>query len=143
MTFEDRFFEKVSPEPNSGCHLWTAHCNREGYGTFKLEGKKARAHRVAWEIANGPIPDGLHVCHTCDVPECVNPSHLWVGTNTDNMRDCVKKGRHHNSKKTHCPMGHALVGKNLYIYPKSGKRQCSECFRIRHRKNYQIKKKSA
>lgn len=89
----DRFYDKVFPEPNSGCHLWTASVNRLGYGTITVNRKLRRAHRVAWELAHGPIPAGKMVLHRCDVRGCVNPSHLFLGTQTDNMRDMARKGR--------------------------------------------------
>lgn len=81
----------------SGCHEWNSALNPRGYGIFSLKrGSKwgaVLAHRVAWEIANGPIPTGLYVCHSCDNPRCVNPSHLFIGTQLDNIRDMMEKGR--------------------------------------------------
>jgi len=64
---------------------------RKGYGMFKIKNKSGRAHRVAWQIYRGEIPAGLHVLHRCDTPSCVNPQHLFLGTNGDNVRDAVAK----------------------------------------------------
>lgn len=89
---EQRFWEKVSPEPMSGCWLWTGSW-ANGYGDILVNGKVQRAHRVAWQLLRGPIPVGQHVLHRCDTPPCVNPSHLFLGTALDNITDMVTKGR--------------------------------------------------
>lgn len=90
----NKFEGKVFPEPMSGCWLWVGGTTRGGYGVFYWSGSKhIRAHRAAYEIYNGPIPEGAHVLHKCDTPGCVNPNHLFVGTHSDNMRDMAKKGR--------------------------------------------------
>lgn len=88
-----RFEAKLMPIPYAGCHLWTACTHPGGYGSFKLAGQALKAHRVAYEIAHGPIPNGLHVLHRCDVRSCCNPDHLFLGTRADNMADMVAKGR--------------------------------------------------
>lgn len=90
IPFEDRYI----PEPNSGCWLWLGEINDKGYGRVWAESMRMRAHRYSYQHHVGLIPDGLHVCHRCDVPCCVNPDHLFLGTASDNMRDCVRKGRH-------------------------------------------------
>jgi len=91
---EDRFLEKVEPELNTGCLLWGGVTNHKGYGLITIRKGYARStHRVAWEMENGPIPGGLFVCHKCDTPACVNPNHLFLGTNRDNIVDMYRKGR--------------------------------------------------
>jgi hypothetical protein len=93
---EARFWEKVIPEPNTGCWLWMGALVGNGYGLMGDSGRASKglyAHRLSWEIHNGPIPDGLWALHKCDVRHCVNPAHLFLGTRTDNVRDMYAKGR--------------------------------------------------
>jgi hypothetical protein len=89
----ERFEEKWCPEPFSGCWLWTAGCASRGYGYFKAAGIMQYAHRVAWQLYRGLVPDGLLVLHSCDTTLCVNPAHLFLGTHGDNTRDAFSKGR--------------------------------------------------
>lgn len=91
-TLQKRFDEKWIPVTESGCWLWTA-ATRRGYGVIWLNRKNEPAHRVSWEIYRGKIPEGMIICHACDVPACVNPNHLFVGTYKDNEADKIKKGR--------------------------------------------------
>lgn len=96
-TFEERFWRKVrkSEEPD-GCWIWIASRRFHGYGQIApagVIGKPVPAHRASWEMHFGPIPDGLCVCHRCDVPACVRPDHLFLGTKKDNSEDMVAKGR--------------------------------------------------
>lgn len=92
-----RFQSYIEPEPNSGCWLWSGdYFRKEGYGRFFLDGRDRQAHRVSFEVANGVIPGGLCVLHRCDLPPCVNPAHLFLGTQHENVRDMVRKGREHS-----------------------------------------------
>lgn len=89
-----RFWERV--EKTAACWLWTGYINRAGYGTIGAGGRNAtplKAHRVSWEIHNGPIPGDLCVLHRCDNPRCVRPAHLFLGTRADNAADRGAKGR--------------------------------------------------
>lgn len=93
MTAEERFWSKVDVRGPDECWLWMRGCGSGGYGQVWREGRNWQAHRVAYEFTRGPIPDGLWVLHRCDVPNCVNPAHLYVGTHKDNVRDRVERGR--------------------------------------------------
>lgn len=85
--------ERSIPEPNTGCWLWMCATSSCGYGSIGYEKRRWVAHRLSWEGVNGPIAEGLLLCHKCDTPACVNPDHMFVGTMADNMRDMVKKRR--------------------------------------------------
>jgi len=88
----DRLWSRVERGP--GCWVWTGCRSKWGYGQIGSKGRMARTHRVSWELTrNRPVPEGLHVLHRCDNPPCVRPSHLYVGTDLDNARDRVARGR--------------------------------------------------
>lgn len=87
----ERFWEKVSK--GEGCWTWTAN-TENGYGRIMNDGQCLKATHVSWEIHHGPVPDGQAVLHSCDNPPCVNPAHLFLGTDVDNVADCIEKGRY-------------------------------------------------
>ncbi|MGE0456444.1 MAG: HNH endonuclease [Vicinamibacteria bacterium] len=92
VPFEERFWGRVVKF--DACWEWFGRCNRKRYGVIRHGKKSVAVHRVSWEIHHGAIPVGMHVLHSCDVPWCVNPGHLWLGSNLDNIADKMAKGRH-------------------------------------------------
>jgi len=92
-TTPESFDDCYEVVPESGCWIWMHTLLKGGYGQFRLNGKRYLAHRWAYQHWHGKIPASVDVCHTCDVPCCVNPAHLFLGTRKDNMQDASKKGR--------------------------------------------------
>ena len=88
-----RLEERSTLVPFCGCRLWFGAGEQDGYGVIYYEGRTQNAHRVAWQLAHGAIPEGLQVLHECDTPACINVKHLFLGTAADNMADKMKKGR--------------------------------------------------
>ncbi len=93
-TVLERFEDKYCPEPNSGCWLWMPVSTNDGYGTFWYQQKNYAAHRASWMIRHSQaVPEGMYVLHRCDTPSCVNPDHMFLGTQCDNIHDMIKKSR--------------------------------------------------
>ena len=110
----------------SGCWLWIGVKNKKGYGQYSINDRPGLAHRKSWTIFKGEIPNKLFVCHKCDVTSCVNPEHLFLGTNKDNMKDMATKGRHASKKIIKCPNGHPYDTENTYLSP-ANSRHCRTC----------------
>lgn len=117
----------LASAPSEECWEWTGPRVPRGYGQLG----RLYVHRLVAEAAFGPIPPKYQVCHHCDNPPCCNPAHLFVGTQSDNMRDMVAKGRWTNygaaanRRKTHCPRGHELTEDNTYW--QDTRRSCRKC----------------
>ena len=169
-SLEDRFFDRVIPEPNSGCWLWEGSQIRGGYGVISLggrDGANISAHRASMIIHGHVLPHGSIVLHKCDNPPCVNPDHLTIGTQSDNMRDMVAKGREYSrdlrslrmkgkaqnriakigsdhwnfgNRQSTCKHGHEMTSENIII-GSDGARRCKLCNRASALARYHRTKK--
>lgn len=141
MTVEERFWSKVNKHgpvpacrPELGpCWLWKAGMTGKGYGGFFLDGRKQRAHRVAFVLEHGHWPTN-QLDHLCRVRLCVNVAHLEDVTGAENIRrGNTGKVQGERGVKTRCPQGHAYTERNVYVIPSTGARLCRECRRERDR----------
>ena len=133
-TVEDRFWKRVRIASNESCWQWIGEVSIDGYGRFWVrKGHRIAAHRVSWMLANKVTPTGV-ICHSCDNPGCVNPAHLWHGTQADNMRDKVSKGRQWHFGQTHCKYGHEFTPENTRHRKDRVGRCCRTCDRISKRR---------
>lgn len=122
-TLAERFWPKVWKQ--YGCWMWIGAIKGNGYGTIGRGGQGAGmvyAHRASWQIHNGEIPDGLMVLHRCDVRACVNPDHLFLGTNADNLHDCSLKGRMHPGEQNPAAKLNERQVVNIRVLASSGTR---------------------
>lgn len=129
----------------TGCWIWQGAKQSKGYASIRIGGKQGRTysvHRLVAEAYHGAIPAGGMVCHTCDVRDCVNPAHLYIGTAETNAADAVQRGRAvnplacGNSAKTHCPQGHPYSAENTIQRP-AGDRLCRICKRVSDRRAHE------
>lgn len=140
ITVYDRFWSKVDRGAEDECWPFNAFRDKDGYGRFSIGPDDMSAQRAAWLLTFGTIPNGMHVCHTCDNPPCCNPAHLFLGTHADNMRDARKKRRwsnkrpstaganNHKRAMTHCKNGHKYDEANT-AWSRAGHRVCRTCQR--------------
>jgi len=138
ITPEERFWLKVNKNGPNGCWEWTGskRDKTRGYGGHWDGTKGVRAHRFAWELHHGKVTTGLRVLHRCDNPGCVNPSHLFLGTDLANVQDRDEKGRQWHMKDTHCIHGHLYSEENTgtrIAYSGRKCRRCRECARAEAR----------
>lgn len=128
MDFTVRFFSKINRKAPNGCWEWTGNRNRDGYGLSAKRIGTVLAHRISYRIHRGVFDLNLCVLHKCDNPPCVNPDHLFLGTDMDNMRDMHSKGRNFTpfKKSIWCKKGHEFTEESTYIKP-NGKRTCRLC----------------
>lgn len=140
MTTHERFMSHVQIEPGDGCWLWTAYAYN-GYGLFWTD-RQVKAHRYSYAYYRGQIPDGMVIDHICRVRSCVNPDHLRVVTNKENLHAPGSESNPAvNANKTNCRVGHPLSGGNLHFDPKKRKRKCRTCAAATARSRWHRKKR--
>lgn len=139
----DQFWSKA--RKGDGCWEWTGFvAKRTGYGQARYQMGKWLAHRLAWTLTHGEIPEGMQVCHDCDNRRCVNPAHLFLGSATDNVHDMLAKGRERNpvaergKAMTACGRGHPFTPENTRVNV-NGSRECRTCCRDRYHGRYRDK----
>ena len=135
-SLQERLYDKISPEPNSGCWLWTGACSRNGYARLG----QAYAHRLIYEAEKGPIPAGLDIDHLCSVRCCVNPDHLEAVTRSENLRRrkrlnlrIVQPANRQLTYRNYCKRGHEMTEANTYSRKdRWGERECLACRNLRN-----------
>ncbi len=142
MSMLERLMAKVSPEPMSGCWLWSGYLNACGYGVIRTDTSTALAHRMSYELLVKSIPADLEIDHLCRVRSCINPDHLEPVRHRVNVQRGASTTLH--LERSHCPSGHAYSGGNLKIKTNGNGhryRHCKACFREYYRA-YRASKKA-
>ena len=136
MSLDELFDRSYIPEPNTGCWVWIhRRLTKNGYGSIGND--PSYAHRFSYERFKGPIQQGLTIDHLCRLRCCVNPDHLEVVSQGENIRRSDLVGKWDRSHITHCPRGHEYSLENTrWVGPNGNSRQCKECCRIRQRRGY-------
>lgn len=144
---EEVFWSRVDdngptmPNMDTNCWVWTKGFTSKNYGRLPFYWEGRRAHRYSYYLnVDENFDRSKDVCHHCDNTVCVRPSHLFLGTEKDNMQDMVKKGRGGSQRKTHCPRGHEYTKENTYMVNNKKHRTCLTCKREHSRKYDAIKK---
>lgn len=133
-----KFLESRRVIDNNGCWIWTGATNTYGYGRINFNGRFVGVHRVSLKVYKpSEFIEDLGTLHKCDVRNCFNPEHLYCGSQSDNLLQCVIDGRHQTANKTHCVNGHEFSAENSSFV--NGKRRCKVCHRDAERQRYQDK----
>lgn len=132
MLFKRRFFEKVNSMQAGECWNWDGVISAHGYGDFWAFGRRQRAHRISWEIYYGKIPEGKLVLHKCDNKRCINPAHLYLGTNSDNMKDHIERSENPTIGCFHSrlTLNESEQVKTLHKYKNFSQTQLAELFDV-------------
>jgi hypothetical protein len=143
VTAIERFWSKVSPEPMSGCWLWTGGTSANGYGRFSISGRLVQAHRYSYQLSGRTIPKGLELDHLCRVRACVNTSHLEPVTRSENTKRGIGGALRTEAAlaRTHCERSHELTRANTRIEMRNGatRRRCRTCNRMSEKRRVRPK----